>query len=209
MTRVVFSGILPGGEIWNTGFWMVGSAPADEAAANILAQELYVAFISDSSSTAFATLATAGWSNGVNVDKVTVYSYPSGGGSSAVVGAHTESPTIGSGGPTSPDQVCYVLTLRTGLSGRQNRGRMYLPANRLSLDSEGLVSSGDQSSIVGAFGAGMTAWNLTAGAPEIVVLSQTAGAANLVTSVDADRRPDIQRRRANRQDTGGRFSVTL
>jgi hypothetical protein len=207
--RIVFAGNLAGGEVWNTGFWMAGTAPSSNAAAATAAQDAWNAFVGASGTHGFRALATMGWANTTSVSKVTCYSYVAGGTAVSFEGIYSTTALIGTGGPTSPDQTTLVLTLLTPDAGRRSRGRMYLPCNRASLDANGLISSTDVGSVVSAFGADFTAYNATRGSDSAIVYSRKGGAISTITSVRADLRPDIQRRRANRQTTGTPVSATV
>jgi hypothetical protein len=208
--RVVWSGGLPGGEIWQCGFWLAGGLPGSEAAANAQAALLWSAFANTATGHAWRMTSNTLWGNSTSLNKVTVYVYVAGGRVADFIGIHTDTPMVGIGGTGMPDQVCQVLTLETGLSGRRRRGRMYLPNTKGFLDSGGLVSATDVGTVSAAWKADFTAWNAAGGsAGTLVVVSQTGTSFQPVTAVSMDQRPDIQRRRANRQATGTRVHQTL
>lgn len=196
-TRIVFSGDMPNGEIWSTGFWMQGDAPTSAAEANALALLAYDEFsATDGSGGMYATLvnlmnAATSW------NQVNVYVYPTGGPTATFVGQYIL-PTVALGSATAhnPNQVALVITLRTGLSGRSHRGRMYLPATGVPMAADGQVSQATIDAVVNAWAAAFSDWN---GASEgkIVVVSTKLTASTPVSVVSADSRADIQRSRAN------------
>lgn len=105
--------------------------------------------------------------------------------------------TVGQSVASCPLQTSVVVSLLTGLPGRSNRGRLYLPAAGAALTTH-LLSTADTQSIANGMADFFTKLNaLNAGASGIVsVVSQAKGTANDVTSVRVDNKPDIQRRRA-------------
>jgi hypothetical protein len=197
--RVVLSGRLSGGEIFETGFWVQGSSPDDQPSVTAQAGD-WATFFGGSQVGIVKLLNTTS-----QYDKVTVYSYPTGGPHAAFIGEHAMAPLVGTGTQNHGDQTCLVMTLRTGQAGRRHRGRMFLPANGCSMDGNALVTSSQVSDAVDALAGMFTAYNGPAApASRVVVVSSAASAAFPVTSVDADLRPDVQRRRANKQTTGVR-----
>lgn len=193
-SRSVFSGHLPGGEIWQTGVW-ANEAPSDQSAT----QDQADAFAAD-----FALYWDAAGGLGsinpgsVGADRVTVYSYLDNSGHATHV-AESALSKVGSGSPIFPNQVTLCMTLLTSVAGRRARGRNYLPALKVTLDSNGEVASTQLSSLVGAWAGLINALNGELGDQRIGVLSQVGGTFQTATAVRGDSRLDIQRRRANSQ----------
>lgn len=194
-TKVVLEGHLPNGEMFNTAFWLAGEPPTSAVAANTLASAISAAFI--------AGLAPAGSPGALlrstsGYDKCKVYAYPSGGPTAFYVG---EAPMVRTGsGSTAilPNQCALVLTLRTGFAGRRWRGRMYVPINGQALQADSQL---DQTTL-----DGFTTWwknffqsvNAISPGGVVSVVSQVGtGNTASVTTVTADSRLDIQRRRAS------------
>lgn len=192
-SRTVFHGTLENGEIFQWGFW-ASEAPSDAAAANTQADAARDAFAATTSGSVPRTLL----STGSAYTGVRVYSYPNGGPDAEYVGESTITGQAGAGTGSLPNQVCVVATLLTGLAGRRNRGRIFLPCNSSSLANGQLSSSitgGIQAWVASFVGAINSAYD----PGKVVVLSQVAGSASNVTEISVDSRLDIQRRRADRE----------
>lgn len=197
--KIVLAGTAPGGEIWETGFWMSATGVHDEATAAAQAEVVAGTLNSTDSSGAMRITAATIWTAQFMWTKVTCYAY-TGGTTAAYVGEYTlPSPRAGSvGSAPHPNQVALVLTLRTGASGRRNRGRMYLPASGAPTAANAQMVFGDISTLTTAWATAFTDINAS-DAGKIIVLSRTGGTFRQVSSVDSDTRLDVQRRRANRQ----------
>ena len=195
---MVFGGQLPGGEQWQSGFWVQGAVPADAGTANELAG-LWKAQLSASDDSGAMRLQMTLNPSSVTMDYVRVYPYPTGGPVAPFVG-EASATLVGTGFPTLPNQACVVLTLLTNLSGRRHRGRMYLPAQKLSLaGANGQAAQGDIDTIVDGWTTCFSDWNESGDNGHITVVSATGSIASTVTSLRARSRLDVQRRRANKQ----------
>lgn len=204
--RVVFHGTAPGGEIWETGFWMMNTGVVSQANADALAFTLVAEFnATDDSGAMRITMqqiggATYSWTT------IRVYAYPDGGTKAAFIGESVlATPVAGLHSTVLPNQCALVLTLLTGAAGRSQRGRMYLPCNALNLQTSGQAAPTDISPIAAAWAKAFTDINAST-TGKIVVVSQKLVAARNVTSVRADTKIDIQRRRANKQQAVATFS---
>jgi len=175
---------------------MHGDTPTDADAANALAFLVHAEFgASDPSGAMSRTLDEIG-NPGVIWLKVSVYCYPTGGPTATYVGEYIlPSPYPGGGALHLPNQCSLVLSLRTGLSGRSRRGRMYLPAVGVAMENDGEVASTHLAVITNTWALAFTDWN-AASTPKIVVVSPHLTAYTPVTSVICDSRIDIQRSRA-------------
>lgn len=97
-----------------------------------------------------------------------------------------------------PCQIACVLTLRTALSTRSGRGRIYLPVRRNGVTAgNGMFPSAGVNAAVDALALYATEIT-TGGTHHLVVVSQTHGSSQPVTSIDCDLVPDTQRRRRNK-----------
>lgn len=192
-SRNVIHGTLEGGEIFEWGFW-IAAAPTDAAAASAQASAIATAY---TSAVATGSPAHALMSTGDAITEVRVYSYPTGGPNATYVGTAPLS-EAGSGTSTCPNQVAVCVTLETGLAGRRNRGRVYLPATHPGTLVAGQLGSATVTAVALFMQKFLQNVNSGVGQP-VVVLSQVASLANDVTVVRIDSRLDIQRRRANRQ----------
>lgn len=194
--RIVFSGTMPNGEIWSTGFWVHGSVPTSAGEANALAELAFFQFsAADTSGSMTITLETL-FNSSTVWTQVNAYCYPTGGPTATYVGRYDiPSPPIGSNSAHNPNQVAFCLTLRSGLSGRSRRGRMFLPATGAPMETDGQLSQSRLASLTNAWALGFSDWN-AASTPKIVIVSQRLDAFTPVTTVTMDSRADVQRSRA-------------
>lgn len=195
MWKAVFAGILPNGEIFQTGFWFVANPPSDQAQADAVAVAVRTAFQGVPLEVMSSLIPpTAGFR------EIRVYHYenPTGGADAQAVAALVAN---GTGSPTNahPLQVCLVTTLLTGVPGRRNRGRMYWPMLTEQLPNHQLTQARIDV-ISAAMATFFTNFNNQPALIAAIVMSQVgAGSYNEITAVSVDSEPDIQRRRANRQ----------
>jgi len=138
-------------------------------------------------------------------------------GTIAYDGIYT-SPVPGGGVTTItrfPLQVAQVVTLLTAMPrGQASRGRVYLPYLDDTIQSNWQWQLATTNSRVNTFSAMLSTLNTTLPGP-LTVFSKgtkaapTTGAKHAVTQVQAGTRPDVQRRRANRQVEvrGTKFNV--
>jgi hypothetical protein len=125
------------------------------------------------------------------------YAYPGGGPKAQFIAEAVATAAPGSGTHFLPLQVSCVVTLQTGAAGRSRRGRMYLPADGAGMGANHQFATGDVDQASIAVAGWIHALSLLGGDP--VVLSTLTGTAMPITSVKADTKADIQRRRANKQ----------
>jgi len=101
-----------------------------------------------------------------------------------------------------PLQVAEVITLRTAMPrGRGHAGRCYLPAVQVNMATSWLWPAANVNTRTANFATMLTALNAFFAGPASVMSSLGAGVANTITSVNADLRPDTQRRRARQLPT--------
>lgn len=195
VTRVVIGGTSPGGEIFETGFWLNTHAPLSDDAANVMAGALVTSFDTDllpalktiiTPDTAYATIR--------------VYAYPTGGPHASFVG-EADIPS-GAGTDTTgstPLQLAMCATLLTGSVGRRARGRMFFPATGFPYNAH-MFASARVDAIATALATFFTNWNSDHGdvMGTAAVVSTAASAARNITNIKIDDKPDTQRRRANR-----------
>lgn len=109
-----------------------------------------------------------------------------------------------------PVQTCLVASLRSGLPGRRNRGRMYLPCTAAPLGTDHQIPSTTVNNVAIAVKALVDGINgrPTPGPFGRVVVAGSAGIVPL-TSVLVDSEPDIQRRHADKLVAGYSNSRTF
>lgn len=126
---------------------------------------------------------------------IEVVTYLRAGPGDPFIGSWTGSLVGGQPGPAAPPQVAVLLQKQSGLAGRRNRGRMYVPSVVSSnIDEDGTLDSGAQ-----------TAWNAAAGVFLAACLAQDidlqifhetgADTPTLVTALVAANTVATQRRR--------------
>lgn len=196
---MVLRGVMPGNEIWETGFWMSDTGVASEAAANALAQIIWGTITANDTSGAMRTLSVKAWKVTIKFTEVRTYVY-TGGTTAAYIGSFVGSPALAgsSSGAILSNQTAMCLSLRTGLAGRRNRGRMYLPVNGLALNNDAQWDAADLQTIADGWRIFMNDVNAS-DTGKIVVVSRTATQFHPITGLILDSRPDVIRRRANQQ----------
>jgi hypothetical protein len=196
--KLVIHGSLAGGEIWETAIW----GPAGSAVDQDSLQD-YVNTAGDNFVSMLQSAVTALISADSAVLGIRGYLYT--GGTTAANVAEYEGYTgsSGTGIGSLPDQCCLVSTLLTAAAGRRNRGRMYWPANGLSLASHQATAT-----IVNNLADAVADFAGTFD-PQAVVVSQVAGSARPVTAIRVDTKIDIQRRRANKQVATGSHTASV
>jgi hypothetical protein len=154
-------------------------------------------------STAFAGLVPLIASD-TRYTSLKVYSYPDGGPTATFVGEAPIVSMVGTGGGNAPLYMCVVLSLRTGISGRSFRGRMYLPANGVALTTAHRLPTAAVAAVTLGMGNWFNAINALTGdnIASVSVLSQHLGEHFDVNEVTGDDKPDVQRRRENKMDKG-------
>lgn len=202
--RVVASGSLAGGEIWSTGLWVQGHTPATQADADSAAELWMAQLVSTTDPAPFLLMAENWWSTQTTLERVTTYCYPAGGPHAAFIGSYDQLTTGQQGSQTKPNQVALVTSLRTGIAGRRSRGRMYVPLTGGPLGADGQVPTAGAQAIADSWGTFLGDWNASGDNGTVVVVSASATQAYPITQVVVDTRPDIQRRRANRQAINAR-----
>lgn len=201
MLKLNLSGTLDSGqEAFTTSFWMTGYTEGDvtDASAVLLA--------TSGSAVAFLAAAKALISTTDAYRALDTYFYPSGTGPATKHG-HADVSVAGNGTSHHPLQTAAVMTLRTPNIGRSFRGRMYLPASGAPLTTSNQFDTTVLNPVVDALGSWLSVLSSAPTGP--VVMSTALGSSMLITSVDADQRPDIQRRRAGKQVPGTRHSAPV
>ena len=204
VVKVVLADHAGAAEIFETGFWYTGDVPVTESDANNLAAEV-ASQLEGPTLTVLKSLIASD----TGYDEVRVYSYVTGGSRADYIGTAPITGGGGTGGDASPLQQCMCVTLETGFAGRTARGRMFLPANGTTLDAGHIFDTVTTTAVVGAIADFFSGLNGIGTGNHVAVVSPTASVARSVVAVSTDQRPDIQRRRANREGTGTRERATV
>lgn len=207
--RMVMYGTLPGGEIWNAGYFIDIPASSPTEASSFATTAFTV--LSDGTGTHFGARLAAKWlHNGSTFAGVKCYSYNSAGTHATYKGQSSGGALVGTalGSLTNPTSV--VLTVNTALAGSTHRGRIYMPAVGQIPDTiNGYFPSTDVANLCAAFATDIkTASNFSTQA-HLIVVSQKLTSFMPAVSISVDQRPDTQRRRANRQAKGTRSTTAI
>jgi hypothetical protein len=196
---MTYKGRLPHGEVWQTGFWLRGGAPLDNAAATTAAQ---LEFDSEGTSTPSSlwNVLKAFLDPSVTLDNVTVYSYPAGGTDAAAIGVSTGAAHVGTtASGIGPNQVAMCVSLLTPAAGRSQRGRMFLPIGLAAISGgTGFFTTTAITNISTALATKFVDFQASSPPWIASVVSQLHTSSLPISSVSIDSRPDVQRRRANK-----------
>lgn len=207
--RVVPSGSLPGGEIWASGWWVAGDAPDTAVEANAVAQLWMEACMLETDPGPFYDLSTSYWSNQCKLERVSIYSYPAGGPTADVVGVFEEEHVGAHSSALVPNQIAMCVSMRTGLAGRRARGRAYMPINYPIITPDGQFGGAMCTQIADDFAGMFSDWTSNHAGQVPSVVSSAGSAHHPITTIIIDSRPDVQRRRANRQTIDSRAIVPV
>lgn len=189
-------------QTWSFGLRWVGTTPP--TLANL--QAVAAALVTGAPAQGMAVLL--GQCVGVQcvATGVDVYYYPAIPGKASISASADYSPPRGpTTGDNMPSQCSLVVSLRTAMTGRSGRGRVYLPFTRVAqLDATGQVSGIALATIADDFktfaDAVIGALNgVLPGYQGPYVVSGTHGMANAVTRYVIDSKVDTQRRREDKQ----------
>jgi len=206
LAHIVLTGSLAGNEIWTSRTTIkYSAAPSSEAA---FAADLD-AMVGDAGWSTYQDYQVAHLRPADSLDSLRGYFYPVWPGAASLVAEHPIN-EVGSGASAvMPNQVALVGTLLTGLSGRRNRGRMYLPMTSFALTGQGQTDLTGCTNHANAIKAFLEAVGGHYAGGGTYVASSVGSTANLITQVRVDSRPDIQRRRANREAATTSFSADV
>lgn len=202
VARFTIGGQLIANQRWSIGFSIVQSGAVQTPTAvemGTFAQQVYADWISAAWSTttsgAQALAAIAGSAS--TVDQCRAYFY--GGQQTAiVVGSSSGAAVPGTTTRTQPGQVAIVASLLTGLAGRANRGRVYLPNGTVSTGADGNLATATLQGIANSI-ANFLSLVRTRSLGGSTVIPVVAGATTIggpaITTVRVDSVADTQRRR--------------
>lgn len=185
----VWSGPMPGGEIWQNGVALRVSAAVDQEHLDQGA-ETAAGFLDTWWGDLGSIVAVAG----LTVNKVRSYYYAAEATAAGLVSEHSINAGFGGSAATAPNQCALVASLRSSVPGMKNQGRIYIPC----------LNPG---SMTGALLSGTTAGTVATATADLLdglnaidlygpVVAGSNGAE--VTSVRVDNIVDTQRRRRNR-----------
>jgi hypothetical protein len=204
--KFIFSGTLQGGEVFAHGFQ--GNMQLSETQADFVAQTANVAALFQSS---FLTTAVRAFFHTATVWTTCTGYYYAGGKNAALTAVAPIATGAGTtAGSPLPNQLAMVATLLTGIPGRVNRGRSYLPAPNALQISNGQLPTATATTLATQFAAFLTALKAANnGAIIPVVASHTMGTFHEIKSVRVDTKLDTQRRRANKTSVTAASTVNV
>jgi hypothetical protein len=198
MVKVVMGGIISSTDTWSTGYsFKVSGGVPSAADLNGLCNAAGVQWVTD-----FWTKTTTGYRNhtstAVTWNSVKAYYYPAGSVVATVTGSKPPTPDSGTAGVGLPPQCALVASLLTGLAGRHNRGRSYLPMP-VGVLSNGRLTGTTMTDVANNLAIWLGHMNTTT----VGALSFNAcvgtGSCPSLTQVRVDDIVDTQRRRRDKQ----------
>lgn len=194
--KVIVGGTLPGGETFAWGYQCLGDPSMTQTQLDSFQGGFVAALTNNFLTTGVKALFST------NTTYRSVKSYLYGGGSNTILQSLTNiTPVSGSSASAAlPNQCAIVVTLKSGIPGRSNRGRAYLPMGCAGiLANDGQLTSTQAGTIATAFASMLTAVKSGIAPIQPVVASPTHGSSKNLVSVSVDTRFDVQRRRARSQ----------
>lgn len=197
--HVTLGGVLVGAQRWSIGHWVDSALSLNPAQLSTFAEQCRALFDTNVWSASTNPLKGAN-PNTVNLDQCRVYQYAGATGPANSVGVSTGAAVAATVSvPNAPSQCALVCTLESGLAGRNNRGRMYLPYGNPTFVAGYLITPTIALARASQIATYLSAVNVIsgAGAPYSVVVSRQ-NAHQLLSAVSVDTRCDTQRRRADK-----------
>lgn len=203
MTRLrsVIHGRMNASQSWSIGLNHTTSfSSADQTDVAALAESIYQAFLTNvwNESASFqqkSFISTTG-----SVDGCSVYYYGAGGNQATVVGESSGASSAGTRATAYwPGQCALVCSLLSGLSGRSNRGRLYMPRSGGVMDNTLRDGASDVDNLARQVALWISAVDaLSFGTGLAAVITSPRDNAPTVTQVVVDNVVDTQRRRRDK-----------
>lgn len=206
VARWTLYGPLTAEERWAFDWWtMPGTGVADSTAWQATTDAMWTALVGIGLHTQVATLLPAAG----GVEGVSSLYYRNSQTATFAASHPGNFITAGTSTSVAPLQTSLCVSLLTPIPGRSTRGRLYLPATGASLDTNRRFTTTQINPVISALKTIINAGRTDGQYGPPVVVSKTHTLATPITQLRWDQRPDIQRRRANRQSVGVRTVVTL
>lgn len=214
--KLTLGGRLVGAQRWSVGVNLdAADTPPLAADLSAFATQAFTDFNTAAWSTATsgATALRALASSSATLDQVRAYYYPDGSAVATRIGASTNSAVAGTGSITVPPQCSLVVSTLTGVAGRSNHGRMYLPCLSVSVGTTtGLMTAPTTAAVATSVANWLSLLRTRAiagGAPLTPIVSSTTGLSYIITAVRCDDVIDTQRRRRDKVAASSTSSVNL
>lgn len=193
-------GLINGVQTWSIGLWSnVGTPTATPTQTDL-----------DSALTAVLSLFSTFWttlksrnSAGISYTNLSAYWYPGGSSTAVLVSKTSFTAVVGTGSGPHPAYTSCCATLLTDAAGRSRRGRAYLPATAMAVNTSHQFASTDVDALANALAALTSGLNLVSiggpwGNAPVWVRSEKLGVAHTVQRIRIDNNPDTQRRREDK-----------
>jgi len=208
IVKVVMGGKIGTTDTWSCGFaFQLSGGPPSVADMNGIAAGFSTLWATDVWDHASGWKANVG--SNTDWSKCTTYYYPASSPTAALTGtvALTPDPGTASTGYLPP-QVALVVSLHTGLAGRRNSGRVYMPAP-YSVGSNGQIGS----AVLSGLGGFVATWLTHCNAATVGALSFNAcigtGSTPHITSTTVDSVFDTQRNRRSKMVAASKVVSTV
>lgn len=196
--RLVAQGTLRTVQSWSIGMSFLVTAPHTQS--ELLS---WLGTVDGLIKTFFQTsqIQLSSWDTTTSYSRLAAYEYTAAGGASSQAQIFSSGVT-GTGSQNGPAQIALVLSVRSGIGGRNKRGRLYLPVTCKTLYStNGQAAAADATSIANAFKTFIDAVNAThIGTDPVIfgIASRASGFTVAAQDVKVDTKMDTQRRRTDK-----------
>jgi len=196
--RLVASGTLSGTQTWSIGgsFLVANPHTQSELFAWLGTIDGYMKTFLQTSQ-----IQLSSWDGTTVYNRLAAYEYNAVGGATSQAQLFSSGVT-GTGATTGPRQLAIVFSIRSGIGGRNKRGRFYLPATCKTIYStNGQVAGADCTTLANAWKTFVNAANLTHIATDPVqygIASRASGFTVVAQDVKVDSKIDTQRRRTDK-----------
>lgn len=199
--RLVVGGLIQGVQGWSYGITLDIGNSGTGADAQAFAVQAYTDFLTSAWNTTSpgAVALKSLMTSGDQVTGVRFYDYPALGSPARVVGASTAGSQAGTGSNYQAPQVAVVASLLTGLAGRSNRGRIYIPYTGGQVNATLRLSTTPS-----AIATTVANWlsllrtRTYAGSPVTPIVASATGSRPQIQTVRVDNVLDTQRRRRDK-----------
>lgn len=200
LVKVIVSGSIgTSGQTWSSGFHIsVGGGPAPDQAD----LDSYLTNLQTPIETWITNIKTL-WGTNTLYSGLKALYIPSGSLKATLVSVATVSATGGGTAAKLPGFCSLVASLRSSNPSRTGRGRMYLPANLITVSTDGEATNANAQTVANNTAIMMTAVNaidpgFSAGAGVCTVASFASGGNFPIARIVCDTKIDVQHRRTDK-----------
>lgn len=196
--RLVMSGTLRSSQTWSMGMSWLVTVPHTQS--ELLA---WLGVMDPAVKTFFSipSIQTTMWDNTTSYTRLTAYEYTAAGGAASQAQVFSSGVT-GTTTAGAPSQLSLVLSVRSGIGGRNKRGRLYLPVtSRTGIGVLGQGNTSDTLNVANAFKSLVNTGNASHIGTDAVIFgiaSRASGFTVAAQDVKVDTKYDTQRRRTDK-----------